>query len=115
MTQAEYRALGNGTAPANPTGNPRARCILGWSEPVYDTASGKLEPGDVAAWSEGATWFNRDSAAPNPPRVVLGLPAMKPMGVPTRDITGSVDNTATLSINTRRAGITVTNGVLSVT
>jgi hypothetical protein len=112
MTLADYKALALPGAgpPENTTGDPGAVWINAGSHAVFDTADGQLAPGDVAPWGHGPDFCNGAGDTV----LVIGMPDGRELRARTADITrGSVNSVGTLTLNnTRRAGVTVVDGVL---
>lgn len=114
LALADYKALGQpgAGAPANPTGDPGAVWLSARSEAKYDTVSGKLAAGDVCDWSHGPDYCN----VPSDVTMVIGTPeGESDLAVKAEDIiSGTKEQVSALTINTRRAGITVVNGEMEI-
>ena len=112
ITPAVYLAVQAGALPTNTTGDPGAVCVSCESRPAYTTGTGRLGPGHIADFAEGAGWFNRDGDDPAPPRLMIGT-STRTFGVPAADISGSTANPSGLSVrNTRRTKVDVIAGLL---
>lgn len=114
LALVDYKALGQpgAGAPANPTGDPGAVWLSARSEAKYDTVSGKLAAGDVCDWSHGPDYCN----VPSDVTLIIGMPdGESNLAVQAADIAaGSKDAIGALTVDTKRAGITIVNGEMIV-
>lgn len=114
MTLADYKALAlpDAGAPENPTGDKDAAWLNAGARAAYDTPDGKLAPGDVCEWSHGDDYCN----GPSDVTLVIGTPdGEKDLWIANADVSaGSKDQIGSLTADTKRPGITVIDGELSV-
>lgn len=114
LALVDYKALGQpgAGAPANPTGDPDAIWLSAGSRAAYNTADGRLAPGDVCEWGTGADYCNAASDV----TLIIGMPdGESNLAVQAADIAaGSKDAIGALTVDTQRAGITIVNGEMIV-